>query len=280
VQFSLTNPVSGTTTSASRTSSAVDDNLYVAPRLWLGLQGPCWGIVGRYWQLNASEMYFDSFSDTAGYIGQDRLDAYALDLEITRRLCCGCTVWNLGLGARNAGYNHDSTLVIERLLGGQPTDPFLTGIALASSQFNGTGPTLGLGGYRPVHSGCNYCLNLFWNLRGSVLWGDISNSAEGKIDFAGPFGSLSLAELSTAREEEELLIGEVQVGLRWDHQLQCARMRAFFQVAGEYQAWEANGPAATFNSAPVLSGIGTAWISASDARMDFYGLSIGTGCVW
>jgi hypothetical protein len=282
-QFATIDPFAGTTSIANRAAASVDDNLYAAPRLWLGLMGPCWGIVGRYWELNASEIYFDPLSSGGGFISQDRLDVYTLDLELIRRFYHGCSVWNLGFGVRHAGYDHDSTLITGALLGAQaPTDPFLSNAALASSQFNGTGPTLGLGGYRPLRSGCYSCLNLFWNLRGSVLWGNVSSSAEGRVDFAGPFGSVSLSELSTASSEDELFIGEVQVGLRWDHQLRCLPMRAFFQVAAEYQGWEANSTASTFEGVFAVpnAGTGISAISASDVRMDLYGFAIGTGCTW
>ena len=35
------------------------DSLYVSPRVWLGVQGCCWGANLRYWHLQASEGSYD-----------------------------------------------------------------------------------------------------------------------------------------------------------------------------------------------------------------------------
>ena len=122
--------------------------------------------------MQASELSFAPLSTGAGSIVNDRMDVYTVDLELSVGSADGIGIWDLGFGVRHAAFDHDTTL---STLACFPRADLRTRSSstsmLASSQFNGTGLTLGLGGKKPIRCGCASTLNLFWRLRGSLLWG-------------------------------------------------------------------------------------------------------------
>ncbi len=69
---------------------SADGGFLVAPRITLGVQGECWGLVGRYW--NASN-WANGFVPAvpgaveSGVILFDNFRAYTVDLEVQRRFC-------------------------------------------------------------------------------------------------------------------------------------------------------------------------------------------------
>jgi hypothetical protein len=260
----------------------VENNLYASPRLWIGVQGPRWGLVGRYWQLEAAEVAFGALSAGSGSIVQDRLDAYTVDLEVVRRFCHRDWKWDLGFGVRHAAFDRDLAVSPLSTLNAGGGGATIIGTQFASSQFAGTGLTLGLGGRRPIRCGCASTLNLFWGLRGSVLWGDVDNWAEQTIGVSSGLGAITVSELAQSTLEDDMFIGEVQVGLQWEYCLQCLPATAFFRTAFEYQGWDANGGEARIDTfidgSPLTTSVSST--SSSDAVMDLVGFSIGTGLTW
>lgn len=282
-QFAATDLLNNVTNVSNANAASVENNLYAAPRLRVGLQGECWGLVGRYWELQASETAFDPLSDTAGYVAQDRLDAYTVDLEVTRLLCWRNCFMNMGLGVRHAGFDRDTMLTAMSAFpdGGFPP-PFLSSTMPASSQFYGTGITCGLTGRKPIRYGCSSVISLYWSLRGSVLWGDVDNMAEQTTSFGSGLGSIAISEIAETTVSDDLFIGELQLGLQWEYCLQCLPARAFFRTAFEYQGWDANGglagEALDLDASPLA--FASAFVSTSDVRMDLVGFSVGTGFMW
>ncbi len=83
---------------------------------------------------------------------------------------------------------------------------------------------LGWQGTRPLRNHCH--LNLFWNLRGSILWGD-ARAAAATSAFATDRAAAALAEdWAVAGTGGDMFIGEVQLGLQYERQLQCAPVQS------------------------------------------------------
>ena len=210
------------------------------------------------------------------------MDAYTLDLEVVRRFCRRNWRWDLGFGVRHAAFDHDTLMSSLSILAAGGGGADLTGTQFASSQFNGTGLTLGLSGRRPICCGCASTLNLFWTVRGSVLWGDVDNWAEQTIGVSTAGGSVTVSELAQSTLKDDMFIGELQVGVQWEYCLQCLPATAFFRTAFEYQGWDANGGIAQMDTF-VTDGFSTESASmtySSNAVMDLVGFAIGTGFTW
>ena len=142
--------VGAETTNVFSTSTSDLENMYVGPRVWLGVQGERWGVIGRFWQLNDSQLAADPLlpNETTGFLAAHRFDLYTADLELTRQICRGKCRMQLGVGVRHASAHYDSTLAAYELVG----PDLLSASATASHQFDGTGFTVGLRGRRPICS--------------------------------------------------------------------------------------------------------------------------------
>ncbi len=271
---------------------AIDD-FYVAPRLWLGAQYGCWGIVGRYWHMQAAEDAYDPFTFTPpgptpdfGYFIHNRFEAYTADIEVTRNFCHYDWRNTFAFGARYASILHDSALSVDAQINdGAAGLGILSGNARSNRDAHGMGITSALSGYRPFH--CNSCLSLYYNLRGSVVWGPVSNSAETdtiELTAGAAAGSYNGA---VSVVEDALFIGEAQLGVQANYRVMCFPANAFFRVAGEYQYWNADIGSATATSfagfgnpaAPPFSE-GRASALAQGITLDLIGLTIGTGFTW
>ena len=146
--------------------STTDDDFTISPRIALGIQGDCWGLVMRYWRLQTGDLDSDfAFRSGEGASGTSCFKAETLDLEVTRLLanartapCCkspaACVMpnWNRAaeLGFSETGANG-----------------FYQSSVLAKNKFSGAGFTLALQGVHPVN--CS-CFNLFFCLRGSLMF--------------------------------------------------------------------------------------------------------------
>ncbi len=271
---------------------AIDD-MYVAPRLWLGAQCGCWGVVGRYWHMQAAEDTFDPFTFTPpgptpdfGYFIHNRFEAYTADIEVTRSFCHYLCRNTFAFGARYASVLHDSALSVDAQINdGAAGLGILSGNARSNRSAHGMGITTALSGYRPFH--CNSCLSLYYNLRGSVVWGPVSNSVEtDTIELttgatAGSYnGAVSLVD-------DALFIGEAQLGVQANYRVMCFPANAFFRVAAEYQYWNAeigSAFATSFagfgdpNAPPFSEGRATALAQGID--LSLIGVTIGTGFTW
>jgi hypothetical protein len=287
------------TTEFFSSQTADTDSLYVSPRVWLGVQGCCWGANLRYWHLQASEGSYDPALGSLngwddfdcgvpdiGFFSCSRLEAYTVDLELTRRFC----IHNCAMQA-SFGVRHAELWVNESITGLALTEEgLLDGFGRANRNSRGTGILLGLYGRKPIFP-CS-CVNWFYNARWSALWGPTQTSAEtfAAVQTIDPTVSASAASINGAYTtiDDTMFIGEIQLGLEWDYCLCCLPANAFFRVALEYQRWD-GGPG--FSEANSFAGVTiqqqvdptsivSTSASADELQMDLFGFSIGTGLTW
>ena len=272
---------------------AVDD-FYAAPRFWIGVQHGKWGVVGRYWHLQAAEHAFDPFSFSppgpaadVGFFLNNRFEAYTTDLEATRSFSFHDTRNTLSFGARYGSLTHDTSLSADAQIldsaGGNLA--VISGNARANRRAFGTGITGSFSGRKPLFS--NSCIHLYYGLRGSVLWGTISNSAETdsfESTAGAAAGSFNNAAVSVS---DSFFIGEAQLGLQWDYRVACFPADAFFRIGAEYQYWDATTGTASATSfagfgapnTPPFSQ-GQAFADTDGLSLDLIGISVSTGFNW
>jgi hypothetical protein len=277
------------------------DSVYMSPRIWLGVQGCCWGTNLRYWHLQASEGSYDpSIGIQGDWIGYDcgtpdfgftscsRLEAYTIDLELTRRFCLNDCAMQAAMGIRHAEIDHNESLWALA----NADQGLLTGMARANRLSRGTGLMFGLYGRKPIYP-CS-CVHWFYNARWSALWGPTQTSVETfasvNVTSTDPNISGSAASVNGAytNVDDTLFIGELQLGLEWLYSLQCVPANAFFRAALEYQRWDGGKGFSVSNSfagaevittADPLSVI-TADAAASVPQMDLIGIALSTGLTW
>lgn len=289
------------TTTFSADSADVD-SFYISPRVWLGVQGCKWGTGFRYWHMQAAEFEFDGFFDNnssqsygiedASYFSSGRLDAYTIDWEISRLFCVHNCQMQVAGGVRHAMLEADSSVtgLAETLTDplDDTTEAVLSGYGRSDTLTRGTGLFLGLYGRQPLFP-CS-CVHLFYNLRGSILWGTTETYAESYAAVAvlDPDATANAGTVNSAHTgvDDDMFIGEVQLGLEWDYCLQCVPANAFVRLAVEYQRWD-GGPGfsttGSFASAEVDSADAArvdTTASASGPQLDLLGITLGTGLTW
>ena len=90
--------------------------------------------------------------------------------------------------------------------------------------------------------------------------------------------------------DDNLFIGEIQLGLEWDYALRCMPANAFCRVALEYQRWTGGqgfsaansfaGVDVEVNGNPVAGSLGDALAIADAPELDLVGLAVSTGLTW
>jgi hypothetical protein len=213
------------------------DELVGAPRIWLGLEGQRgWGVRARYWEL-------DAFSGQSSYSEDSLLldprlataslglDAYAVDVELTKHIPGDVYEWLGCFGARYGYRQIDEIFGVADLANG------VSSATALSDKAGGTGITLGLEGARRI---ADTDLQLIANARGSFLFGSHQNTYLGAM--AG--GGAQLVQGVVANDCSTLSIFELQAGIRWSRRITCLRADVFSQLVFEYQNWSADGCAA------------------------------------
>jgi hypothetical protein len=276
------------------------DSVYVAPRIWLGVQGCAWGANLRYWHLQASEGSFDpsigglgTWDDfdcgqpDLGFMSCSSLEAYTVDLELTRRFCYHGCAMQASAGVRHAEIEHNEALfALANTEAG-----WHTGFARANRLSRGTGVQLGLYGRKPVFP-CS-CVHWFYNARGSALWGPTQTSVETFASVStnaipGAQGDAASLNGAYTNVDDTLIIGEIQLGLEWEYALRCIPANAFFRAAFEYQRWEGGmgfSDSQSFAGAEIVgqadsTSVLTASALAAEPQMDLFGVTLGTGLTW
>jgi hypothetical protein len=287
------------------TSASDDpDSIYMAPRIWIGVQGCLWGANLRYWHLRASE---GSFDPTLGFDGEwdtlgcgipdlgfnscNDLEAYTVDLEITRRFCLHDCWMQFSAGVRHAEIEHNESIFGAALT----NDSQIFGFGQAHRQSRGTGLVFGWYGRRPIFP-CS-CVHWFYNVHWSAVWGPTETAAETGVmlsltttdpDAVAAAGSVNGASTVV---EDTMFIGEIQLGLEWDYALRCLPANAFCRTAIEYQRWSGGTGYSAANSFagasiddgvnPVVDTTFAAANAAADApELDLIGVSFATGLTW
>jgi len=288
------------TTSTSHYGPAQDhadiNDFYIAPRLWVGIQGECWGVVGRYFHLRAGEHDHDPSipanrgSQTPiydqGFDGNSLLEAYYADLELTRNFCLHGCKNQFSFGVRYADLEHHESIVgmVET------EDGLINGGARANRRAYGTGLTFGLNGRKPLF--CNSCAHWFYNVRSSVLWGCTRNEAETWAEAIVLDNSVTALAGSKdgaiSANNDDLFIGEVQLGLEWNFAMRCLPAKSFFRLAAEYQYWDSSighagsGSFSGFENTNTSTArvIGNTLADAPGLLVNMYGFHVGTGFTW
>ena len=269
------------------------ESLYIAPRLWLGIQRCNCGLVARYWHMRAHNNSYDPFIfapgafegiQDVGFFTFNNLDLYTTDIEGTYSFCCCRSKHTLSFGARYADADHTAGLdTLADVNNGSGGNGLISGGAYMSREFSGTGITGGWQGRKPLF--CGSCIHLFAGLRGSVIWGDSELISETRVTAQTPGGGAASSNIAILTEDETLFIGEVQLGLEWDYRVKCFPADAFFRVVAEYQYWDCGDGStfatsfAEFGTSPSNSR-GTATSSAQAFELDLYGFSVATGFTW
>jgi hypothetical protein len=250
-------------------------NLSAAPRVWLGVENARgWGVRARYWQFDATStddeqraFVGNSIVDTLA--AESSLRAYTLDLEGTKRIAVGnwCVLGTFGV--RNAEFKatHAFDMFSANVNGTHATT--IGAITTENvRELHGTGLTGSVEAVYPF--GC-HGLSVFWNLRGSTLWGSTRAAATNRF-----MDSTTALQLISAGEDSTAYIIETQAGVRWEHRVECFNACAFAQMAFEYQKWTADRSATTFDYNQTVNGMQISGHSLS-TTVDFTGLAVAIG---
>jgi len=269
------------------------DDFYAAPRISVGWQGCCWGVMARYYHFRGAEHGHNPLfgHSSHGQIANHTinvnniLEAYYTDLLLTRNFCLHGCKSQFGFGVRYALISHDESIY------GRSIDPnsgsILEGGARRNRSASGTGLVMGLNLRKPLF--CNSCAHWFLAGRTSVLWGSNANDVESRASVVAnggaTVGAAGSIDGASTWIQDDLFIGEVQAGIQWDFALRCLPAKAFFRTAFEYQYWDgAIGSASSGSFAGFGNGGDTYQAStgswAPGIIVDFVGLSIGTGFTW
>lgn len=262
---------------------SVDGSLLVGPRVTLGVQGDCWGLVGRYWNSNSSANNFTpAFSDAvqSGITLFDTFNIYTLDLEVQRRFCWRNWDSFAFFGVRHGSVNNDRNLWIQNSFG----TSLLEAQAFAGQQYNGTGITFGVFGVRPLFCD-DGALKAYFTNRYSILWGNglatVQTSAMAENGVADAFFQSTDGALAIG--DGDLFIVELGAGLQWESCLKCLPGRAFLRTGIEWQYWDGNAGVYTeslsFAEITDVSG-SAAFTRAGDLLFDMVGFTLGAGITY
>jgi hypothetical protein len=230
---------------------------------------------------------YDCGTPDFGFSTCSSLEAYTIDLELTRRFCLNDCAMQAAVGVRHAEIEHSESLWALA----NADEGLLTGFARANRLSRGTGLMFGLYGRKPVFP-CS-CVHWFYNARWSALWGPTQTAVETFASvqtIADPNISGSAASVNAAytNVDDTLFIGEIQLGLEWDYCLQCVPANAFFRAALEYQRWDGGkgfSQSQSFAGATIMTQVDPTSIittdaAASEPQMDLIGISLATGLSW
>jgi hypothetical protein len=262
---------------------AENNDLYITPRIWLGVQGETLGLMLRYWRIQEPDNKALTLQpDLTGFFAENTFKAETLDLEVTCPLCLGCHQLLLSGGVRYAQLRQSSLLSVYDTAGNDVFEGFMR----SQHNFSGTGFTGAITGLRPLGSGGHW--SLFYGIRGSLLWADAAtNNVEARAaqmsadDPDNPaWDVVPMADGS--RAPAYMTITEFQLGVQWNQPLQCLPANAFLRLAVEYQCWKDFHTGAGAVSREADNGVlaSRCIVSSGEANVDMVGFTIGTGITW
>lgn len=288
VLASPTVPALATFTSAD---ADLDDELFVTPRIYLHAQKCEWGLGYRLFYLDETAAEFSPLGqlqlNILGDFYQERLSLMYSDVEVTYGWNHGQhhygilsnSSFQLAVGVRYAELDTDSLAFGTAIL----DDVLATSTAVARSEFDGIGITAGFRGTKQLW----HCTSGFFSVRGSVVSGDLTTRTQTVAQAVGIGDAAGAVTVAGAATNDDLMIGEFQLGVQWEHDLRCLPARYFFRVAAEYQHYNLDSPIfatsdAQVDIATVPGTIATAQSSAlaKAPDLDLFGISIGTGLMW
>jgi hypothetical protein len=260
--------------------STTDGDFTISPRITLGMQGDCWGVLARYWRFQNGSLDSDFAHPTCdGADGATCFNLETFDLEVTRLIVPNCDgrMLRASFGVRYAQMHEAANLSFSET----GADGWYQSSVFARHDFSGPGLTMGLQGIRPV--GCG-CFNLFFDARLSFLFDDEArNYVETRADYVSDTPAHDAID-ALGVGKADLFIGEIQVGGQWNLPLKCVPANAFVRCAFEYQYWCTSnaGYADSISGAGPSSGpvVFAAGSSAGDTHVNLVGFNITTGLTW
>jgi hypothetical protein len=275
-----------------------DSGLGAGLRTWLGIQQNGTGVRARYWFFGDDHNDFDpdgNPQDHPVFIESYYLRATTVDAELFHEFCFphGHTL-EASVGARYARLRRGAAVTGV----GEVAGVDLLGLAMGWNEMEGTGITASIGGSRPLHcglrKGCDPCcpppcLNLFWNLRGSVLLADMNTSvltdANANINNNTTIASASSRDQAfTSVDCDTAFIGDVQVGVEYKFGFCCVPGIFALRSGVEYQHWRLADLTARSQSfaflqdpadPPAFGGQTDARANGSDGNLDLLGFFAG-----
>jgi hypothetical protein len=266
-------------TATSSYTAGSGNGMVVTPRIWMGLMGQRWGVGVRYWGFanDPGGGQFPNNPTSEGVFSQGVLKLQTFDFDVIRRFQFDDhQIW-FTVGLRQAEFARNSTV--------SASDVFNHGLysasASASTRFSGFGLTTSLYGVSPIGAS-NW--NVFYGGRVSYLgacyssaFADasasyVNNHAAAWISPAGSYGY------------GDAFIGELQIGVQYNHALQRLPATAFFRIGGEFQYWHVNNDCSASgyaNAGPVNnSALVAATASAGNSNLALLGFGISAGLAW
>ena len=233
----------------------------------------------RYWGFanDPGGGQFPSNPTSQGVFSQGVLKLQTFDFETIRRFQFDDHQLWFTVGLRHAQFDRNSIV--------SASDVFNNGLysasASSSSGLSGLGITTSLYGLSPLGSS-NW--DLFYGGRVSYLsacyssaFADASSSytnnhAAAWISPAGSYGY------------GDAFIGELQLGVQYNHAMQSLPATAFFRIGGEFQYWHVNTgcAASAYANAGPLSGsaLVAATAAAGNSNLALLGFGFSTGFTW
>jgi hypothetical protein len=210
------------------------DQIAAAPRLWIGYTAPNGaGVRARYWQFD-QRLSSDNTNTLILPPGSERmsvrrLNAFAVDIEMTQHGEQRIFIVDVGVGMRIGGIERDRSVTY--------SIPTLPKVALAFDRdFTGIGPTMSVEIRRPLgDSDFTFLLNP----RGTMMFGtvDTTLAVNDQIGLTGASTPIINVALNN---DAEAYVAEVRMGFEWTHEMPNGR-DMFAHVLWENQFWAGSG---------------------------------------
>jgi hypothetical protein len=267
----------GTTTSTYNASNA--GGMVASPRLTLGVMGDRWGVAVRYWDLNnaGGGGFFPNRPSQGVYsFGALRLETF--DLEAVRRFQLENQQMWFTVGVRQAQFSRDNSVTASDFY----SHALYFASANSDSRFSGVGVTASLSGLRPIRE---TGWDLFYSGRVSYLsLASSSAFAQSSASYTSSGGAGSWNDPTGTIGNGDAFIGEVQLGLQYNHPLESVPATAFFRWTTEYQYWHVNVDGGTSSSANAGPNAGNSLVSATSSagssNLGLLGFGIAAGFMW
>ena len=257
-------------------------------RFWAQLQSNNVGLAAEYWFLGNRLLEFsDYYASPSGFGSQSNylLDLNVFDLEYFHKFCCCGVNFRASLGARYFELDRVNTLYGSGKVG----DVLLNSTARSSYQSNGFGATVAVAGCIPLRCcGCENDgrgLNLFWQLRGSVLDTDATLQAKTEV-YAIPVNGTQTTANSVdevhATWEGATSNGMLQLGLSYQWLIPKCNALGNVYLGFEGQLWQTAPVGVTSTSQAFLEQTGSdpfgaSIVTTAESNLDDLGFA---GFVW
>lgn len=276
------------TVQVDQNDATIDGNLFMSPRVWIGLQHGTWGMEARYFRMGASKHEFFPQSPLVprNYSAMERLSAWNADIEVFKK-------WithfgddrRLSLGFRYATLDVADEVSMDYVTAGD----FAIGSALATREMEGPGVTFALQGshitdlWKAKNSHTHDSLKWFWNFRGSIIFANVFKTAHSDAIVFDPNTSSGATTINTAIGDgsDVAVIAELQLGMQYERELALMPARFILRGGVEYQYWGVDGGYASVGSTAFSNNVTI--VSAAEAdnlNLNLIGAFVSAGLSW